>query len=62
MKCATCQREFEQGEDVYELVEGVLGLHGVVPIETPLLFCSAKCLKEYFSPSKGFYELPRRIP
>lgn len=62
LKCSTCQRAFKEGDDVYEVIAGIVGLRGIVPLEKPLLFCCAKCLKEYFSPSRGFYERPRRIP
>ncbi len=62
MKCATCQRELTEGEDVFEVIEGIVGIQGIVPLENPLLFCCAQCLKEYFSPSRGFYRMPRRVP
>lgn len=62
MKCSTCQKELKEGEDIFEVIEGIVGLRGIVPLENPLLFCSSDCLKEYFSPKKGYYKLPRRIP
>ena len=62
MQCSNCQRELKEGADAYESQEGIIGFHGFVSLVKPLLFCCINCLKEYFSPSKGYYKLPRRIP
>ena len=62
MNCGTCRRELEQGMDVLELQEGVLGNQGLVPIGKALLFCCEQCLKDFFNGSQGRLKQPRRIP
>jgi hypothetical protein len=61
-KCGTCQRELEEGMDVLEVQEGVVGVNGFVPLESTALFCSVECLKSFFSGSKGYEQAPRRLP
>ena len=62
MKCATCSRELEQGMDAFELQEGILGAHGLVPLGKALLFCCEQCIKDFFNGSKGRIHKHRRIP
>jgi len=62
IKCAACRTNLEEGMDVIQVEEGIIGLRGFVSLEKPLLFCSVDCLRDYFTPSKGGYKLPRRIP
>lgn len=61
MKCATCSRELEQSMDAFELQEGILGTHGLVPIGNALLFCCVQCLKDFFNGSRGYIHKARRI-
>ena len=49
--CTACRCEIYEGWDLIEVREGVLGLKGFIPLEEPLLFCSAKCLVEHFEDS-----------
>ena len=61
-KCATCRSKIEEGMDVLEVQEGIIGLRGFVSLEKPLLFCCAECMKKFFTPSSGYEKLPKRIP
>lgn len=59
--CENCRRELDIGVDVMRVEEGVMGMKGFVPLEAIMLFCSEKCLKDYFD----LGDLPsvrRRIP
>ena len=59
MRCASCQKDLEEGTDVIGVREGVIGNRDFVPLEESLLLCSKECLRNYFSNSKGYVE---RIP
>ncbi len=62
--CAECRKKLELGEDVLTVESGVLGPRGIVPLEEPLVFCSALCMIGQFSgrPSDEPTQLPRRVP
>ena len=62
-QCTNCRKGIEEGRDLLELREGVLGMRGFVPLEDALLFCGEKCLREHFD--NGLDDLPkypRRTP
>ncbi len=62
-KCTDCDRTLEEGMDVLEVREGVLGLLGFVPIKDEHLFCSKVCLKNYLMlGGKGLPMSPKRQP
>ena len=62
-QCANCRNDIEEGRDVLELREGVLGMRGFVPLEDDLLFCSDRCLTEHFDIGKDdLPKYPRRMP
>lgn len=64
MKCATCRRELNEGSDVFQVEEGIVGLSGFVPLDDAVVFCSVECLKEYFKASRGYdrWKAPDRVP
>ena len=64
MKCDLCKRTLEDGQDVIEVQEGLLGLRGFISlVEKPLTFCSADCVKEHYDSSKGeVYRINRKVP
>lgn len=63
MKCAQCRRELDYSSDVIEVLQGVIGNKGVVPLNEPLRFCSEECLREYFDYETGnLPSYPKRIP
>ena len=59
MRCASCQRNLEEGMDVLGFQNGIIGSRGFVPLEDAILFCSKECLRSYFADSKGYVE---RVP
>ena len=63
LRCRQCDATIQLGEDIRQLVEGVLGPRGFVPLESPLNFCSEACLRGYVSGTdEHITKLPRRIP
>jgi len=62
LECATCRRKLNEGDDALQLEEAILGSHGVVPLDKPILFCSEQCLKDFFNGSKGRLKMARRVP
>ena len=52
----------KEGDDVLELTEGIIGMRGFVPLETPLVFCSSECLKDSYNGSKGRVVQKPKIP
>lgn len=64
MKCSTCQHELEEGANVFEVQEGIMGTRGFVPLDSAQLFCSVECLKDYFTAAKGYdrWKVKRRVP
>lgn len=61
IECCTCRRELEEGMNVLEVQEGIIGKLGFVALGEKLLFCDFQCLRNYLDGSKG-YVLKRRIP
>ena len=62
-QCLPAWVDFEVGtEHVLELTEGIIGMRGFVPLETPLVFCSTQCLKDSFNGGKGRVVQRTKIP
>ena len=61
IECRTCRRDLEEGTNVLEVVEGIIGKLGFVSLGEKLLFCDFQCLRNYLDGSKG-HILKRRIP
>ena len=61
IECRTCRRGLEEGTDVLEVQEGIIGKLGFVDLSEKLLFCDFDCLRGYLNGSKG-HVLKRRIP
>lgn len=61
IECRTCRRKLEEGTDVLEVQEGIIGKLGFVDLGEKLLFCDFDCLRGYLNGAKG-YVLKRRIP
>ena len=59
--CRACRRELEEGLNVLEVQEGIIGKLGFVALGEKLLFCNFQCLRSYLDGSKG-HVLKRRIP
>jgi len=59
-KCENCQQELDLGVEAIKTEKGVIGMRGFVPLET-LLFCSEKCLRDYYDLS-DLPKQPTRIP
>lgn len=59
--CQTCRRNFEEGTNVLEVQEGIVGRLGFVALGEKLLFCNFECLRNHLDGSKG-HVLKRRIP
>ncbi len=61
IECRTCRRGLEEGTNVLEVQEGIIGKLGFVSLGKKLLFCNFECLRDYLDGSKG-HVLKRRIP
>ncbi len=59
MRCASCQQDLKEGQDIIGVQEGVVGARGFVPLEEMLILCSKECLTSYFADSSGYVE---RVP
>lgn len=59
--CTNCRRKLEIGVDVICVEDGVIGMKGLIPLGKPMLFCSEKCLCDYFDMS-DLPSCPGRIP
>ena len=59
--CANCVRQLDIGVDAIRVDEGVMGMKGFVPLENTLLFCSERCLRDYFDMG-DLPSVPRRMP
>ncbi len=44
-ECRTCRRELEEGTNVLEVHEGIIGKLGFVTLGEKLLFCNFDCLR-----------------
>ncbi len=60
-ECHACRRELEEGTNVLEVQEGIIGKLGFVSLGEKLLFCNFECLRNYLDGSRG-HVLKRRIP
>ena len=61
LSCAQCRQELDLGVDAIQVVEGVIGMKGFVPLGETLSFCCEKCVAEYYDLG-NLPSLPRRIP
>ncbi len=61
IECQTCRRKLEEGLNVLEVHEGIIGKLGFVALGERLLFCDFECLRNYLDGSKG-HIFKRRIP
>ena len=61
-KCATCRKNLEEGMDLLELHEAIVGMHSIVPLNSPYYFCSIECLKGYFNGAKETVYMKRKVP
>ena len=59
--CANCTQELDVGVDATRVDRGVIGMKDFVPLGETLLFCSEKCIEEYFDMG-NLQDVPRRIP
>ncbi len=59
--CRTCRRALDEGTNVLEVQEGIVGRLGFVALGEKLLFCDFACLRNYLNGSSG-HVLKRRIP
>ena len=62
IECAACRNKFEEGEEVLDLQEAIVGINDIVPLNGRRLFCSEECLKNYFFKTKMNIRMQRRIP
>ncbi len=63
LQCAACRKEIEEGMDVFDVQEGVVGLSGFVPLTDPLVFCSEECLRKHFTfAGRNLSKAPKRMP
>ena len=46
-ECRTCRRGLEEGRNVLEVQEGIIGKLGFVALGEKLLFCNFECLRHY---------------
>ena len=61
IECRTCRRNLEEGLNVLEVQEGIIGKLGFVALGEKLLFCNFECLRNYLDGSNE-HVLKRRIP
>ena len=65
IRCSKCQRKIEFGEKAFAVEEGFIGPRGFVALESVMLFCSEKCVRDFFQNGNGSDEMmkqARRIP
>ncbi|MCC6680508.1 MAG: hypothetical protein IT445_06355 [Phycisphaeraceae bacterium] len=63
MRCFTCGKLIEEGDEIIEVRESIVGIRGFVSLDHDQYFCNVECLKRRFSPSGGHpVTLPRRVP
>jgi hypothetical protein len=62
IECAACRKKFEEGEEVLDLQEAIVGINDIVPLNGRRLFCSEDCLKDCFFKTKSNIKLKRRVP
>ena len=59
--CANCICRLDVGADAIKVDEGVIGVKDFVPLQKTLLFCSERCVREYFDMG-DLPSMPPRIP
>ena len=47
MKCEMCHKKLYQGQDVFQVRQGVLGPRGFIPLEDQF-FCLEQCMRKYY--------------
>lgn len=57
--CGNCRKKLRLGDDFIETQDGVIGPRGPVPLGGVLLFCTTKCVSDYF---QNGISVPPRIP
>ncbi len=64
LRCEHCNRNIDFGEDLITTEKAVSGPRGIVPLGEIRLFCSEKCVSDFFNgtPADDLPEVPRRIP
>ncbi|MBI2449464.1 hypothetical protein HYV49_04160 [Candidatus Pacearchaeota archaeon] len=64
MKCSMCQKRLDEGLNILEVEEGIVGTSGFVPLDSAMHFCNEECMKEYFTASNGYdkWKVGRRVP
>jgi hypothetical protein len=64
MCCENCQSTISFGSDLITTEKGVNGPRGIVPLGEILVFCSEKCVSDFFNgtPADDLPGIPRRIP
>ena len=60
IECCACRRGFEEGANVLEVQEGIIGKLGFVALGERLLLCDFECLRNYLDDSKGHDPSPAR--
>ncbi len=60
IECRTCRRPIEEGMNVLEVQEGIIGKLAFVALGEKLSHCNFDCLRNYLDSSKG-HVLKRRI-
>ena len=53
MHCEQCKRKQALGFYVGRYQDGVIGPRGFIPLEDALMFCSRRCIREYFGRQQG---------
>lgn len=64
-RCVGCRKDLYLGDDVWKTEQAVLGPRSAVPLEAERLFCSRKCLADFFRDDHDIGPIekrPRRIP
>lgn len=62
-RCANCRKEINEGMECLQALEGIASMRGFVPIDGGTVFCCSECLKDFFTPSRGYLpKYPERMP
>ena len=48
LRCESCRREIQLGEDLWTVEKGVSGPRGVVPLGKVMVFCGEEHVRNYF--------------
>lgn len=62
--CENCQKRIDLGNDVITTESCVLGPRGIVPLGNTAVFCSRKCVAQFFDdePTDGLIQVENRVP